>query len=62
MLPESVGVTFRFVFAIWRTSATRSTISLRVKPSGKTTWSSFGFAAATVVAGGGSSVSLSPTR
>ena len=36
-LPESFGVTLRFVFAIWRTSATRFTISFRVKPSGKTT-------------------------
>ena len=35
--PDSFGVTFRFVLAIWRTSATRFTISFRVKPSGKTT-------------------------
>jgi hypothetical protein len=34
-LPESFGVTFRLVLAIWRTSATRCTISLRVKPSGR---------------------------
>ena len=33
----SLGVIFRFCFAICRTAATRATISLRVKPSGKTT-------------------------
>ena len=53
--PESFGVTLRFVFAICRTSATRFTISLRVKPSGKTTRRITGFGAAAVVAGGGSS-------
>ena len=49
--PESFGVTLRFVFAICRTSATRCTISLRVKPSGKTTRRITGFGTTAVVAG-----------
>jgi hypothetical protein len=57
-LPDSFGVTFRFVFAIWRTSATRFTISLRVKPSGKTTRRIVGGGA--VVTTGSGAVSFVP--
>ena len=61
--PDSFGVIFRFCFAIWRTATTRCTISLRVKPSGKTTRNTGGFGtAAGTVAGATSALGVASDR